>query len=114
MALTIKAKQFLAKDLGGIVSDGGKRLKEMFFTIDLDSSYPTGGEALDLSGDFNDLLLVQIEPMAGYIFVYDYDNKKVIAYYADYDAGADGALIEVADTTDLSALTGIRVLARGY
>lgn len=114
MAFTIKAKQFLAKDLGGIVSDGGKRLKEMFFTVDFDSSYPTGGEPLDLSGDFKDLLFVHIEPKSGYIFEYDYTSKKVLAYWNDADAGADAALIEVADTTDLSALTGVRVLARGY
>lgn len=83
--------------------------------IDFDSSYPTGGEAMDLSSYFPVALkAVFIENKAGYVFAYDYANKKVLAYYADYDAVADGALIQVANTTDLSAVVDVRFMAIGY
>ena len=74
--------------------------------VTFDSSYPTGGETLDLSK----LIPVTLEflfalPASGYFFEYDLTNKKLKAYYFDYDAGADGAAIEVANTTDLSAVS---------
>jgi hypothetical protein len=34
--------------------------------------------------------------------VFDRANLKVKAFYADYDAVADGALIEVANDTDIA------------
>ena len=83
-------------------------------TIDFDASYPTGGEAFDLSGKMQSLKGILFEHKAGYTFQYDYGNKKVLAYYADYDAAADGALIQVADATNLSAVTGVRFFAYGY
>jgi len=81
--------------------------------IDFDNSYPTGGESLDLSTDVPSLWMVFFEPKAGYIFEYDYANKKVKAFYADCDFAGDKALIEVANAADLSALTGVRYLAIG-
>lgn len=88
-------------------------LRVLTGSLALDSSYPTGGENMDLSSKFAALKLVLFENDAGYVFQYDYTNKKVIAYYYDYDAGADGAAIQVANATDLSALTDVRFIAFG-
>lgn len=71
-------------------------------TLAFDSSYPTGGEEVDFG--FTPAFVI-VQPVSGYVFEYDSGNDKVIAYYADYDAVADGALIQVADTTDLSSVS---------
>lgn len=93
----------------------GGNLKVLTGTFDFDSSYPTGGEACDLSQYFKgDPLGAIFAPKAGYVFEYDATNKKVKAYYADYDAAADGALIEVANTTNLSAVTGVPFIIWGW
>lgn len=76
--------------------------------VAFDSSYPTGGETLEFS--FTPSIVIA-EPNSGYVFSYDHTNSKLQAYYADYDAVADGALIEVADEADLSALTAVKVVA---
>lgn len=84
-------------------------------TIAFDSSYPTGGEALSKStiglGDRLDSIV--FEPAGGYVPVYDYTNEKVKMFMGDNNNAADGPLIEVADTTDLSALTAVRFRAEG-
>lgn len=91
-----------------------------FGTVALDSSYPTGGEAFNAESEsgFSDVFTVQVLPKSGYIFEYvdsaTAANRKIKAYYADYNAAADGALIEVPDTTDLSAVTGVPVIVWGY
>jgi hypothetical protein len=83
-------------------------------TIAFDSSYPTGGESLTPANmALSRVQSVSILPKSGYVFEYDYTNSKVLAYYADYDAVADGALIQVPDTTNLSTLTGVRFNAIG-
>ena len=84
-------------------------------TSDFDASYPTGGEPLT-PGDLGLRVVNRLEasPKSGFIFEYDKTNEKLLAYYADYDAVADGALIQVADTTDLSAVTGVEIMAWGY
>lgn len=98
----------------GIIEKCAQNFKLLTGKIAFDSSYPTGGEALDLSNHFDRLIaFIAFEPTAGYVFIYDRTNKKVKVYFADYDAGADGALIEVADTTDLSALTAVYFMAVG-
>jgi hypothetical protein len=93
----------------------GKSLKHMFArdsqvfigTILFDDSYPTGGEAVSF-GFTPDFVIA--EPVGGYVFSWDYSAEKLEAYYYDYDAGSDGAAIEVANATDLSSVT-CRVLA---
>jgi hypothetical protein len=80
-------------------------------SIAFDSSYPTGGEALAFG--FTPAIVIA-EPNLGYVFQYDYTNKKLLAYYADYDAVADGALIQVANTTNLSGLTAVKYVAFGW
>lgn len=86
------------------------------YEIDFDSSYPTGGEAWDLSADFS---VIKGAIFEGRTRVFELTSKnapassKVKAYFFDYDAVADGAAIEVADTTDLSAVTKVGVLVWG-
>lgn len=83
--------------------------------VAFDSSYPTGGEAFTVA-DLGFKVLprwIEIETSAGYIFKIDRTNLKVIAYMGDNNNASDGPLIEVANTTDLSAVTGVRVLSRG-
>ena len=43
---------------------------------------------------------------------FDEANSKILAFWGDYSNASDGVLIEVADTTSLSAYTG-RVVAKG-
>lgn len=95
--------------------------KAVVKTIAFDNSYPTGGEQLGSAATaaagaaalgLSSVLFLQAESTAGYVFEYDYAGK-LLAYYADYNAGADGALIQVPNATDLSAVTGVRVLAIG-
>lgn len=80
--------------------------------VAFDASYPTGGEAFDptddLTDDFNTVLGVFLnnrEPVAdagGYVPAWDATNSKILVF----EAGADAAALdEVANTTDLSALT---------
>jgi hypothetical protein len=94
----------------------GPKLKTIIVDITMDNSYPTGGETCDLSSYFGTACWGghPIDDMAnaGYLMRYDPAASnapatgKLLAYYFDYDAGADGAGIQVANTTDLSALTG--------
>lgn len=85
-------------------------------TIAFDSSYPTGGEALNLEAlcGVDRVVLALIGPHKGYFFTYVYTataaNRKVKAWYADANAVADGALIEVANATSLATLTAVPVL----
>lgn len=80
-----------------------------------DSSYPTGGESLTPAnlGFTSRIDFLFAEPKSGYNFVYDRANQKLLAYYNDYDAVADGAHIQVPDTTNLSSLSAVRVFAVG-
>ena len=69
--------------------------------ITFDSSYPTGGEPLDLTTYVENIETVGIEVSGGYVFQYDRTNKKVLAY----EAGADGAALdEVTNATNLSTV----------
>ncbi len=108
MSVAITKKEGL-----GLLEKCGLGIGMLTGSLAFDSSYPTGGESVDLSNIFSDIHLVLIEPKAGYVFEYDYTNKKVKAYWADYDGAADAVLIEVTDTTDLSALTDVRFMAIG-
>jgi len=92
----------------------GMQLKILTGTFDFDTSYPTGGESFDVSNFFpKGVVAVIPSPKSGYVFEYDSDDEKLLAYYADYDAVDDGALIEVANTTDLAAITDVKFVALG-
>ena len=77
------------------------------------SSYPTNGEPCDMSKIFpKDLHMVTVEPKAGYLFVYDYTNKKVLAYWTP--AGHTGVFAEITAATDLStSCADVRFIAVG-
>jgi hypothetical protein len=83
-------------------------------TFALDSSYPTGGEAVTAAS----LGLVRIDdviamPRNGYVFQWDAANSKLLAYHGDSDGIADGPGVQVPDTTNLATVTGIRARITG-
>jgi len=93
------------RDLGG-------GMKLVLGTLAMDSSYPTNGEDLDLSAYFPGGTILffssEVTSSAGHILAHDGGSAsagKIEAYWCDYDAVADGALVEVANTTDLSGIT---------
>ncbi|HEY3314372.1 MAG TPA: hypothetical protein VGL40_03685 [Bacillota bacterium] len=96
-----------------MVEGVGSDLRILTGKFDFDNSYPTGGEAMDLSKYFSQVLGVTFETKAGYIFEYDYAARKVKAYRFDYPGVAAGPAVEVPNLTDLSALVGVRFIAWG-
>lgn len=84
------------------------RLKARVVTVTFDASYPTNGESLapaDLG--FSDIYTVLPSPRpvagTGYVVQWDGVNNKLLAFVEEAVA-AGGPLLEVANTTDLSAL----------
>lgn len=83
------------------------------YSVAMDDSYPTGGEALDFTSSsvaspvFSAQYIATAFPASGFVPEYDLDNSKLKAFYADYDGSADGALIECANATDLDGVTFI-------
>ena len=80
--------------------------------VDFTSSYPTNGEALtaaDLGFTSKPTIVLAI-PKGGFEFEYDYVNEKIKVYWS---AAAGSALAEVTNATNLSTLTGVKVLAWG-
>ena len=95
------------------IQGGTSGYKAVVKTVALDSSYPTGGESLTAAMlGLSTVVFLIAQPTSGYVFEYNYTDSKLLAYYGNYDA-ADGVLIDVPDTTDLSAVTGIRLFAIG-
>jgi len=80
-------------------------------TVAFDTSYPTGGEDYS-AGLGNNVVTLEVAPSMLYIFTPDTTNRKVIAYWSNLDQTLDGVLVEVDDTTDLSAVTAAPFLAR--
>lgn len=92
----------------------GRTLAIVEGSLDFDTSYPTGGESIsDIFNNFVKLSVLLIAPQSGYVFETDYTNKKVKVMYANYPAAAAGALIEVPNGTNLSALTSVKYVAVG-
>lgn len=79
--------------------------KLVYVTIDFDASYPTGGEALTASDVGLDRIDAVFVESGEYNFEYDPTNEKILAYWGDNNNASDGPLVEVADTTDLSAVS---------
>ena len=89
-------------------------LRTVIGTVAFDSSYPTNGEALTAATlGLQDLRFVHFSANSGYVFEYDYTNSKVKVYYGDNNNASDGPLIEVPNTTDLSALSAVKYIALG-
>lgn len=82
--------------------------KLLYGLIAFDASYPTGGEVLDLTElPVSDVKSLICGGYKGYTFEWDDGNSKLLAYQGDNDNAGDAPGVQVADTTDLSALTAI-------
>ena len=91
----------------------GDKIAEVAVKIDLDSSYPTGGETVDLSAFLN-----TVDHVVGVQVEGDYKGEYV---FGTSNAAATGKLLmrvmstgaQVADTTDLSAVD-VYLTVRGH
>ena len=86
------------------VNKAGKK-RPTVTNVTLDDAYATGGEAVtaaQLGLSYVDH--VSCSTNTGHVAQYDKANAKIILYYCDYNAVADGALIEVPNTTDVSGV----------
>lgn len=89
------------------------------YTVAWDSSYPTGGESLTpgdcglVSSISDGEYWIEAWPSKGYVPEYDKANKKMKLYWANYPGAAAGALVEVTNATDVSAITGMLLVAYG-
>jgi hypothetical protein len=94
----------------GVVGD----LKYSITNVTFDSSYPTGGEAVTVAdfGFTHDILHLNCAPGGGIVFEFDDTNTKILAFWGDNNNAADGPLVEVPNTTDLSTKV-TRVFALG-
>lgn len=110
MALTVAQIESDGTALGHVFGD----LRAQFIDVTPDNSWLAAGEALTPE-DFGltEVLFAVAEPKGGYVFRYDRANEKLLAYRADYDAVADGPLVAVPDTTDISGVGAVRVMAIG-
>jgi hypothetical protein len=100
------------------IAGGRAGYKAVVKTVAFDSSYPntggTVGEPLSASDlGLSTALFVVAQPTAGYVFEYDYSASTLKAFYGDNNNASDGPLIQVPNTTDLSAVTGVRIFAVG-
>ena len=79
------------------------------FTVVLDASYPTGGYTglaakLTAAASRTPTIVAVFAQSSGYVAYWDYANSKLMLFSSNSDA-ADGPMIQVPDTTDLSAVT---------
>lgn len=85
-------------------------------SVAFDNSYPTGGEPLTFADlgfqDAPDFVIV-VGGHKGYTFDYDATNQKMLVYWGDNNNAADGPAVEVPNTTDISTLSAVKVLAVG-
>ena len=80
-------------------------------TLAFGNPYTSGGESLTATDlGLSQVDIVDIQPKGGYLFSYDYANKKVLVHVEEAVA-AGGPLPEAAG--DLSTLTGVVVHAIG-
>lgn len=94
MALTITVNQ---RELMG-------RLKYRAGTIDFDSSYPAGGEALSAADlELGEVHLALFSPSAGLIYEYDHANAKIKATYPTGGASAPATLTDPAAAVTVPA-----------
>lgn len=81
--------------------------------ITFDSSYPAGGEVLT-AADLGLNTIVTVLPSVAVdpdtvdnalVVAFDHTNSKILLFWGNNDGGADGPLVEVADTTNVAAYT---------
>lgn len=85
-----------------------------FLTVAFDASYPTGGEAFGIDKNERFRAVWCVGDGEGYTFDWDVETQKLLVYYVDNNAAGDSAQIQVPDTTDISALDSVKLLAIGY
>lgn len=104
-----------------LAADHTRDAKIVVAKFTFDSSYATGGEAIDIKNQLglSEIWFVDIKqeaPLTGmYLFQYDHTNAKILVFRQKDPAaagGADIALPEVANATDLSSVT-VRVMVYG-
>ena len=81
-------------------------------------TYTTGGipltkSKLGLPNTVRKLYFMEDAAGNGFIYKYDESAEKLVMYYADYDAVADGALIEVITSVAPAAAT-LRIVCSGW
>ncbi len=110
MAVTIAQIESDGTALGHVFGD----LRVQFLDVTPDSSWLAAGEAVTVE-DFGltEVLFATVEQKGGYVWRYDRTNEKLLAYYGDYDPAAAGALVAVPDTTDISGVGAVRIMAIG-
>lgn len=86
-------------------------------TMAWDASYSVGGELVDAlfttAGYMSSIDNIVMDSDSGYIFKYLPASGKIMAFFGDNNNAADGPLIEIPDTTNLSALTAVPFVATG-
>ena len=85
-------------------------MKFLSGNINFPSSYITGGHVMDLASHFKNLLGVMFETKSGYIFEYDYTNKKAKAmqHLRNFTVSVDLPSINANATADVAiTVTGI-------
>jgi len=93
---------------------GGKIPVMKVVEVTFDASYVTNGEPFTLAEvGLADVDVAVVSPAAGFVFEYDIANDKIKAFYGNYDGGADGPLVEVANAVNLSTVV-TRALIFGY
>lgn len=80
------------------------------FTLTFDDSYPTGGETITaVNFGLDRFENISISQSKGYTFdaiiAAGGATALIKAYYAEYSTSTDGVLIDVANETDLSAVS---------
>lgn len=80
------------------------------FTVVLDASYPTGGYTglaakLTAAASRTPTIIAVFAQSSGYVAYWDFTNSKLMLFYSDSNKASDGPMIQVPDTTDLSAVT---------
>jgi hypothetical protein len=82
--------------------------------VTLDSSYPTGGYTITPNQlGLGAIDFVLVADRLGYTFDWDYANNKLLVYQGDNTNAAAAPGIQVANATNLSAVTNVRVRATG-
>lgn len=110
MGLTVAQVESDGTSVGHVMGD----LRFAAIDVTPDASWLAAGEAL-VAADFGltTLMAVICESKGGYVFTYDRTNGKLLAYYGDNNNASDGPLIAVPDTTDISAIGKVRLVAFG-
>ena len=103
------------------------KMKVAVYQVALDTSYPTGGEAIDLSADFDFVYAVAIggnNATADNLYKFDAvlpapatavssSNVLIQATWDPADAGAAEDFVEVTNTTDLSTVGQLSLVVWG-